>query len=103
MDIKKLTEELSKYVSINEISTELANKVTTQRTTNLRDAQDELKKLNIKYNKARVNFENNADSTEATQDLENKLNDAEKELNQKEKEMDLIRKKYIRNRLKFEK
>lgn len=103
MNIKKLTEELSKYLPINEISTELANKVTAKRTTNLRDAQNELKKVNVKYNKAKANFENNADSTEVTQDLENKLNNAEKELNQQEKATDLARKKYIRNKLKFNK
>ena len=84
--------------TINEISAELKDKVSKDRTKNLNVALKKYKDTKDKYNKARDEFEN-ADPLKGNE--EDVLDSAQKELNNTEKELDKARRKYIRNQMKF--
>ena len=84
--------------TINEISAELKDKVSKERTKNLNVALKDYKHAKDEYNKARDEFEN-ADPLKGNQ--EDVLDSAQKELNNTEKELDKARRKYIRNQMKF--
>ena len=84
--------------TINEISAELKDKVSKERTKNLNVALKKYKDAKDEYNKARDEFEN-ADPLKGQE--ENVLDSAQKELNNTEKELDKARRKYIRNQMKF--
>lgn len=84
--------------TINEISAELKDKVSKERTKNLNVALKKYKDAKDEYNKARDEFEN-ADPLKGNE--EDVLDSAQKELNNTEKELDKARRKYIRNQMKF--
>lgn len=84
--------------TINEISAELKDKVSKDRTKNLNVALKKYKDAKDEYNKARDEFEN-ADPLKGNE--EDVLDSAQKELNNTEKELDKARRKYIRNQMKF--
>ena len=84
--------------TINEISAELKDKVSKERTKNLNVALKDYKDAKDKYDKARDEFEN-ADPLKGNE--EDVLDSAQKELNNTEKELDKARRKYIRNQMKF--
>ena len=84
--------------TINEISAELKDKVSKNRTKNLNVALKKYKDAKDEYNKARNEFEN-ADPLKGNE--EDVLDSAQKKLNNTEKELDKARRKYIRNQMKF--
>lgn len=83
---------------LNEISAELKDKVSKERTKNLNVALKKYKDVKDEYNKAYDEFEN-ADPLKGHE--EETLNKTYKELNNTEKELDRARRKYIRNQMKF--
>ena len=84
--------------TINEISAELKDKVSKERTKNLNVALKDYKDAKDKYDKARDEFENAGPLKGNEEDV---LDSAQKELNNTEKELDKARRKYIRNQMKF--
>lgn len=83
---------------LNEISAELKDKVSKERTKNLNVALKKYKDAKDKYNKAYDEFEN----ANPLKDYEEEtLDKTYKELNNTEKELDRARRKYIRNQMKF--